>query len=169
MGASVTVRTIGELEELRAKLRASADHACRAIAEALRDGNPLRRLKFERLGCDPLDAGDAQNIAEQIDQQATYEVALDALAWLMARHPDKHWELAPGAHGAGHDITSSDGVVAAEIFAAVSPSNNDKLKKDIAKVSRFSGGARYVFYRSPGHAHHQRSADDVVIVSLGLE
>lgn len=36
------------------------------------DPNLLARLKFERLGCDPIDIKDSQNLAEQIDQQATW-------------------------------------------------------------------------------------------------
>jgi hypothetical protein len=168
MAASVKVSSLAELEELRAKLRATAEHACRAIGEALRGENPLRTLKFERLGCDPLQQDDPQNIAEQIDQHATYEVALDAVALLMVRHPGKQWDVAPGAHGSGHDITSTDGTVAAEVFAAVSPTNNDKLRKDIEKVGRFSGEHRYVVYRSPRHAAEERSADHVLVVSLGL-
>jgi hypothetical protein len=168
MGASVRVSTTADLESLRAKLSSSAQHACRALAAALTDAHPLRRLKFERLGCDPLDEQDTQNLAEQIDQHATYEVAADAVEWLMGMHPGREWELAPGAHGAGHDIVSTDGSVAAEVFAAVSPSNNDKLKKDVAKVSSFAGEHRYVFYRSPQHGQRQQAVGSVVVVSLGM-
>ncbi len=91
----------------------------------------MERLKFERLGCDPIDINDPQNLAEQIDQQSTYEVAATSLGVLLARHPGRSWDLAPGAHGAGHDIQSTDGQVVAEVFAAVHPANNGKLKKDL--------------------------------------
>lgn len=45
-------------------------------------------------------------------------------------------EILPGAHGAGHYIASTDGDFAAEVFAAVSPTNNKKLGRDLAKVAK---------------------------------
>ena len=56
----------------------------------------------------------------------------------------------PLAVGSGHDVTSVDGEVAAEVFAAVSPTNNDKLKRDVEKVSTFAGSHRYVFLSIAG-------------------
>jgi hypothetical protein len=39
--------------------------------------------------------------------------------------------------------------VGAETFAAVSPNNNDKLKKDLAKMAQRTELHRYVFFTSP--------------------
>lgn len=148
-------------------LNATQERARNVVAGIVGEANFLERMKFEPLGCDPLDPADAQNLAEQIDQQATYEAAADALDYLWAIYLDCEWTLAPGAHGSGHDIESSDRLVAAEVFAAVKPDNNRKLRKDIKKVAAFPGPHRYVFYRSPGHARSERWIDGVVVVSLG--
>lgn len=158
-----------ELDALRKRLdELERNGAAARLAALASDPLVLRRLKFERLGCDPLDEADDQNLAEQIDQQATYEVALDALQVLMERHPGKEWVFAPGAHGAGHDLVSHDGEVAAEVFAAVDPSNNDKLRRDIAKVGTFAGPHRYVFLRSPARPSGEQRLEAVVVVSLGM-
>jgi hypothetical protein len=78
VGASIRIRGEGDLEELRARLQAARDHARTQLHRLLDDPNLMDRLKFERLGCDPIDVRDAQNLAEQIDQQATYETAASA-------------------------------------------------------------------------------------------
>lgn len=135
MGKPCMVKSAADLDGIRARLSETAEHARQALTAALQDPHPLRLLKFEQLGCDPLDINDAQNLAEQIDQQATYEVAVDALAQLMKKHPGKEWTFAPGAHGAGHDLLSADGEIAAEVFAAVRPTNNRKLSADVKKIA----------------------------------
>lgn len=166
---AVTIRTTDELGALRAKLIATEKKARVMLEQILQErSSVLRRLKFEKLGCDPFDEHDEQNFAEQIDQQATYEVALDAVAVLMDRHPGRAWALAPGATGSGHDIRSNDGDVAAEVFATVKPTNNDKLKDDIAKVAKFTGKHRYVFFRSPSKPPGEQVINGVCVVSLGM-
>jgi hypothetical protein len=162
------VRSKEELGELRETLKATHEKARAAIVAIAEHPRLLERLKFERLGCDPLDPSDPQNLAEQIDQQATYEAAVDALDYLWQRHPGHEWLLAPGAHGSGHDLQSTDGTVAAEVFAAVKPTNNQKLAKDLDKIAAFSGPHRYVFYLSPGHPRGERQVGKVTVVSLGI-
>src|SRR6267143_1822666 len=133
MGASKRIRTDGDLLILKKTLEASNQRAREVLRALVDEQGFMQRLKFEPLGCDPLDLSDAQNFAEQIDQQATYSTGVVALAYLFRVHPDKEWDFAPGAHGSGHDIASTDGSVAAEVFAAVKPDNNNKLNKDILK------------------------------------
>lgn len=89
------------------------------------------------------------NLAEQIDQQATYEAAIDAAERLLARYTGERWTVAPGASGSGHDIVSHNGDVAAEVFAAVLPTNNQKFAKDVATISGFTRPEKYVIFRAP--------------------
>lgn len=68
-----------------------------------------------------------------------------------------HPELAPftvnlGTAG-GRDIESNKGGgVAAEVFASVSPKNNQKLKKDLEKLSKSNAKLRYVFFMCPSYS-----------------
>lgn len=169
MADARVIRTESELAALRSTLRATSEKARESLRALVDHPQLLSKLKFERLGCDPLDPSDPQNLAEQIDQQATYEVAVLALEELFRRFPGRDWTFAPGAHGSGHDIESTDGTVAAEVFAAVDPSNNRKLARDVAKVGGFAGPHRFVFFRSPGHGRSSRMTGSVEVVSVGEE
>ncbi len=166
MGLSIRITTKRELQELRSRLDRAHEHARTALRGLLDAHDFMERIKFERLGCDPLDVGDAQNLAEQIDQQATYEAAAQALTLLFARHPGLSWDFAPGAHGSGHDIASTDGKVVAEVFASVDPANNRKLSRDLAKVKKAETSRRYVFFRSPAVAPSEREVDGVTVIAL---
>lgn len=168
MARAIHVSTREELSGLRHTLHVTREKARRAFDAALKTPGFMESIKFLRLGCDPLDPNDAQNLIEQINQQATYTAAIDALERLWDMHPGLEWVLAPGAHGSGHDIVSTDGTVAAEVFAAVKPGNNNKLRDDIDKVSRFEGPHRYVFYRSPDHPQGESTVRNAVVVSLGF-
>jgi hypothetical protein len=63
-----------------------------------------------------------------------------------------------------------DGSLAAETFAAVTPTNNDELRDDIRKVSQTTARLKYVFYLCPQHAPSEpnptRESPDVKVVSL---
>ena len=113
----------------------------------------LWSLKFEEVGRHPVDEGYSLNLIEQVNQTWTYLVALEAVRWLLKEHPDAGgFRVAPGAHMAQPlDIMSVvPGCVGAEVFAAVRPSNNDKLRDDIRKLRKwFAFEYRYVFFASP--------------------
>ena len=67
-------------------------------------------------------------------------------------HPDVgSFRLAPGAHAAlPLDIMSEqEGLVGAEVFAAVWPHRNGKLEKDLDKLKDRPEKHRYVFFMSP--------------------
>jgi hypothetical protein len=73
-----------------------------------------------------------------INQTWSYVAALSAARLLLSMHEDAGgFELAPGAHAAlDLDIMSGkQGLVGAEVFAAVTPNNNGKLKGDLAKLA----------------------------------
>ena len=115
----------------------------------------IRALKFKPVGCHPI-GGYNLNAIEQINQTFTYLVALAAAKQLLKWHPDVggFW-LAPGAHMAlPLDIMSvSPGIVGAETFAAVSPSNNGKLARDLKALSTRNEKHRYVFLSTPKYPH----------------
>jgi len=112
----------------------------------------LWSMKFQSIGFDPIDGASSLNLIEQLNQSFTYLATIRALQVLFSRHPD----LAPFkvnlGTASGSDIESSmGGGLAAEVFAAVTPSNNQKLKKDIAKLGATGSRHRYVFFMSPGY------------------
>lgn len=113
----------------------------------------LRAMKFEAVGFHPI-ADHALNVIEQINQTFTFAVALAATRELLKRHPNAGgFVLAPGAHMSQPlDIMSvAEGLVGAETFAAVDPRNNNKLSKDLKKLSIRPEAHRYIFFASPLH------------------
>ncbi len=155
-GADVgmVVRTAADADALMARIRAAAAQACGWAATAA--GEPLeilRRMKFEPIGFHPTD-GRPLNLVEQINQTWTFAVAVAAARLLLDRHPEAGgFRLAPGAHASQElDVMSvAPGLVGAETFAAVCPTNNRKLAKDLAKLASRPEEHRYVFFLSPRH------------------
>lgn len=150
-----TFHTKDDILSLVQAVGRSADHAMSRMASFPSGGSSLSALwamKFTPIGCDPLDTGKPLNFIEQVNQSFTYLATARALELLFELHP----ELAPFTVNlgttAGSDIESrcQDGL-AAEVFAAVSPTNNRKLAKDIAKVGETSAGLKYVFFMCPGY------------------
>ena len=72
----------------------------------------------------------------------------------------------------GTDIeTHEDGGVVAEVFASVNPSNNQKLKNDINRISLVRAKHKYVFFISPkkelGIYKSTWDLDNTTVISLG--
>jgi len=134
----------------------------------------LGSLKFRKVGCDPLDSSRQLNLIEQLNQTFTYLASLLAVEYLLEKHPN----AAPFALNlgtkAGYDIESNrDEGVVAEVFAAVNPNNNRKLKKDVEKVSYAKFKAKYVFFLCPECEAGKRESNpqhpEVLIRSLGFD
>src|SRR5271166_3544025 len=72
---------------------------------------------------------------------------------LIELHPDAGgFRLALGT-SSGRDIESVvPDLVAAEVFSATRPTSNQKLKKDVARLSSDAARHRYVFFAAPGFA-----------------
>lgn len=167
-----TVSSTTELDALVHSVTASATKALAQISTLGPDGlRTLWSMKFDPIGCDPLDSESPLNLIEQLNQSFTYIASARATKILIARHP----ELVPftlnlGTVG-GSDIESKEGDgVAAEVFAAVNPSNNRKLARDIAKVAATTARFKYVFFMCPGYDEgHQnrRSHSGVEVWSVG--
>ncbi|MEO5820835.1 MAG: hypothetical protein ABIT71_10035 [Vicinamibacteraceae bacterium] len=148
----MVILTARDIEGHRAGIRQAAEKTQAWLAAQA--GDPLellRRMKFEEVGCHPV-GGCALNIIEQVNQTWTYAVALEATRLLLDLHPGVGgFTLAPGASASQPlDIMSvSKGFVGAETFAAVHPSNNGKLAKDLDKLAVRTETYRYVFFSSP--------------------
>lgn len=133
---SFTVSSIKELEQLEQKLYESMDKSLAQISAEITSSSSqtlFSKMKFGGIGFDPLDSNRGLNLIEQINQSFTYLASFYALEILFTKYP----ELAPFKLNlgttAGSDIESECGGLAAEVFASVTPTNNQKLKKDINK------------------------------------
>ena len=85
-------------------------------------------------------------------------MAIEAARKLLDLHPREVLKLAPDAHASLElDIMSeTPGFIGAEVFAAVNPRNNQKLRKDCVKMANRSEVHRYVFFMSPLHPSTER-------------
>ena len=159
-----------EVGEIERRIRASAAQACAALAALLAAESPLdamRGIKFRRMGFDPLDPGQPRNVMQQIHQTFAYLVSLRGAAHLLAHHPQHApYRLTFGAHP-GPDIVSVDGAVAAEVSAAITPRNNNKIASDIGKMRESEAEHRYVFYYAEEDAGTVRDPD-VTVVAVAL-
>ena len=163
-----------ELEQQIAKLRASAVTAIENIASLRSTLIPLTQLyglKFDAIGCDPLNPERPLNLVEQLNQTFTYLASFKAVEQLFQLHPNLGpYKLNLGAR-AGSDIESiPPGNLAAEVFAAVNPSNNKKLSKDIDKVAKSKAVHKYVFFMCPGFQSGRQvryDRDNVQVWSVG--
>lgn len=156
---AIRVETIGEADALLDKIRAAAKMTQEWIAG--QSGDPLdmlSRMKFEPIGFHPVEHRPL-NVIEQLNQTFSFAVAAMATKQLLEMHPSVggFW-LAPGAHMSRElDIMSvAPGVVGAETFAAVHPSNNEKLAGDLRKLAARQESHRYVFFMSPRFPANQR-------------
>jgi len=125
------------------------DSAART-ATWLRDfnGEPmslLRALRFDTVGHDPL-TGEPLNVVEQLNQTFTILVTLRAIKRLIDLHPEaRGFRLALGTTS-GWDIESIvPNLVAEEVFSATRPASNQKIKKELARLSGDPACYRYGF------------------------
>ena len=154
ISTGMTIRSIEDADRHMDAIRGSAARVHDWIAA--QDGDPLamlRRMKFEPVGFHPIE-GHALNLVEQINQTWTFAVAIAAARQLLTLHPEAGgFRLAPGAHASQPlDIMSEvDGLVGAEIFAAVHPKNNAKMANDLDKLATRPEPHRYVFFMAPAY------------------
>ena len=168
------IHSDAELEAIAQQITQSASLAVNGLAKACAQGSPMNVLgliKFEPLGYDPL-GGKRLNLIEQVNQTFTYLATIEALRFLFRQHPEYAPFRVNLGTASGHDISSLNGKIVAEVFAAVAPENNQKLKKDARKVHGSDAEYRYVFFACPGQAPGNRSSldacPDVRIVSVGV-
>ncbi len=133
--------------------------------------NFMERLKFEKMGYDPLNSNRDLNFIEQLNQTFTYLASMKAAEFLFNQHPEISSLTLNLGTASGSDIESSDcGGIAAEVFAATKPSSNNKLNKDIQKVSETDAKYKYSFFMCPDidpGEYVSKSSPDVIVWSLG--
>ena len=169
---SFTVNDIKELEQLEQKLYLSMDKTLLQISSEITSNSSqvlFSKMKFGGVGFDPLNSNRALNIIEQINQSFTYLASFYALEVLFSEYP----ELAPFrlnlGTAPGSDIESECGSLAAEVFAAVAPTSNQKLKKDIKKVLETNTKLKFVFFICPNFElgrQPQLERDNVIVWAL---
>ena len=169
---SFTVNDIEELKQLEQELYESMDKTLSQISSEITSNSSqtlFSKMKFGGIGFDPLDSKRELNIVEQINQSFTYLASFYALEILFTEYQ----ELAPFrlnlGTAPGSDIESECGELAAEVFAAVAPTSNQKLKKDINNVLETNAKLKFVFFMYPNFKLGRQlkfERDDVVIWAL---
>ena len=151
---STIVRSPCDIEKLQNKVRDSALTTHEKLTKLNSGSAPLETLhtlKFEGFGCRPLEEH-SLNLIEQLNQAFTIMASLAAARRLLDWFPQCcgfHLNLATTR---GPDIESiTPNLVVAEVFAAVRPSNNGKLTKDIGGLQKSTAAYRYVFFYAPCH------------------
>jgi hypothetical protein len=129
-----------DLAAWEAQVRLAANQTLADLRQRIATQNDgllfLQELKFERCGRHPVDDREL-HLIEQINQTLTYMVALAAVRKLRTLHPDNTFRLGRATQK-GSDIESEDLKIVAEVFAAVDPKNNRKLRKEVRKVAKLS-------------------------------
>jgi hypothetical protein len=177
MTKQVTIRGQEDINRYWGKLLASAEETQIKVCElagSIKSMELLYQMKFEEIGCDPLDPSRRLNLIEQLNQTFTYAASLKAAEYLLNHHTDlKSLTLNLGTRS-GWDIeTAEGGGLVAEVFASVHPRNNRKLEKDIQKVAAAKAKHRYVFFMCPGFepgSYPEKSRfPEVEVVSLSCD
>jgi len=154
MAKQVIIRGQLDINGFWGKLRVSAEQAQNRVHQLAGDVSPLEflyEMKFHEIGCDPIDSTRQLNLIEQINQTFTYVASLKAANYLLQHHKEFTALTLNLGTTSGWDIESADnGGLVAEVFAAVTPNNNNKLNKDIKKVASAKEKHRYVFFMCPG-------------------
>ena len=164
-----TISNKDDIEELERKIRLSATKTSRVLSELLSQHDDLfvlNRLRFEAVGCDPVEENRPINFIEQLNQSFTYLVSLRAVDYLLSKHPEAIPYTLNLGTTSGLDIVSRDGTIVAETFAATTPESNRKVNKDIEKVKKSKAVHKYVFYYSPVRNDGLYMIEDVCIVPL---
>lgn len=108
----------------------------------------LHELKFLKSGKDPLE-NRPLNFIEQLNQTFTYMTSLIAVKYLIEKYPQYTPYTLNLGTASGYDITSNNQEIVAETFAVTNAKSNDKIKKDVIRMSTVHDAIlRFVFYYS---------------------
>ena len=131
-------------------------------------------LKFEAFGRHPLDRRQL-NLIEQLNQTFTIMASFAAADHVFRWFPESGGIRLNLGTTPGWDVESiGSNDVHAEVFTAVTPNNNQKLRKDIERLNRSNADNRYVFFYAPGydpglHTELEPDDSDVQVWVLGRE
>ena len=148
---SLQVHSVEEILVLQERVRFAARRTLEKFAVLSNDPmEALHRLRFEEFGYHPLEDRKL-NFIEQLNQTFTILVSLAAARMLLGWFPQAGGLRLNLGITPGRDIESvHEGFVEAEVFAAVRRQNNDKLGKDINKMTKSHAKNCYVFFYIPG-------------------
>ena len=154
MTKQLEIGTLEEVEKTIHALALSAEETRKALASLAAENDGIQflsEMKFSEIGKDPLNRNRALNVVEQVNQTFTYLASFKAVEYLLKLHPEGAPYVLNLGTASGSDIESKNKqYLAAEVFAAVNPTNNNKLTKDIEKVSKAEAKFRFVFFMCPG-------------------
>ena len=169
--------TLNNLSDVENNIKYLSDAANKAkinileLSKTLDGIKLLEEIKFNKIGCDPLNTQRHLNLIEQINQTFTYMASFRAVKILFKKHPEATEFILNLGTASGTDIESAScGGIAAEVFSATKPSSNDKLNKDIKKVSTTKAAHKYVFFLCPdieAGSYVKKSTKNVMVWSLG--
>lgn len=170
----VILNNILEIEDHIEDITHAAEQAQLRITEMSENTHAMdfmERLKFEKMGYDPLNSDRNLNFTEQLNQTFTYLASMKAAEFIFNEHPGISSLTLNLGTAPGSDLETNDcGGIAAEVFAATKPSSNNKLNKDIQRVSETDAKYKYSFFMCPGiecGEYLQKSTLDVIVWSLG--
>jgi len=171
---TIALNNLSEVEEYIELLNDTANEAqinIIELSESFTGIQLLEQIKFEKIGYDPLNPQRHLNLIEQVNQTFTYMASFRVVEILFQNHPEATGFILNLGTASGTDIESSScGGIAAEVFSATRPSSNDKLNKDIKKVSATEATHKYVFFLCPGietGPYKPKSTKNVMVWSLG--
>jgi hypothetical protein len=171
---TITLNNISDIEEHVESITYAAEQAQLRITEMSENTHTMDfmgRLKFEKMGYDPLNSERDLNFIEQLNQTFTYLASMKAAEFLFTEHPKISSLTLNLGTAPGSDLETNDcGGIAAEVFAATKPSSNNKLNKDIKKVLETDAKYKYSFFMCPdieSGEYRQKSTPDVIVWSLG--
>ncbi|MDJ0993117.1 MAG: hypothetical protein QNI90_06055 [Dinoroseobacter sp.] len=153
-------------EEAQIQKQALVENSARSLDYFNTQREPMAAMfdmKFRPIGFHPT-AGHPLNLIEQINQTFSFLCALEASELLFQWHKDLEGLVVyPGAHAPRGTLDiealNRPGYIGAELFAAVRPANNGKLKKDLEKLRDRSEENRYEFFICPTHPETKRQND----------
>ncbi len=147
------ISNIQQLQQIEANVVQYAQRAMCDLTQLPSGGMAqFQAMKFDPIGFHPI-SGKPLNLIEQVNQTFTVLVTCQAIRKLYELHGTDHsYTVNLGTEG-GTDIVSTNGEIVAEVFAAVNPTNNKKLSKDMSKACTENPNAehRYVFFYAPNH------------------
>ena len=149
----ITLTNISDIELHIEDITYAAEQAQLLITEMSENTHAMdfmERLKFEKMGYDPLNSERDLNFIEQLNQTFTYLASMKAAEFIFKRQPEISKLTLNLGTSPGSDLETNDcGGIAAEVFAATKPSSNNKLNKDIEKVSATDANYKYSFFMCP--------------------
>ena len=149
-----------DISRLRQKVRRQAQRTREELSKLDPDGlEALFSLKFGKFGYHPLEEDRREDLFEQSNQTFHSLVQLAAAEKLLEWFAEKCDGLKLDGltlnmgEESGRDIKSiPQGVVEAEVFAVKKPSGgNNKLSKEVRKLSEATASKCYVFFYAPSH------------------